>query len=148
MPDLISMQTDGIRCPFWVRSREARCGSHELVDGRWCKRHTAAIARQLAKEAADRMVQQLSRDDRDRARLVPRLPEMRARMAAAEAELERRTAPVTRDTAAYGGKGCAAAHRDTARRLSDTNVDRVLELERTIKRLAADIGRAEALEES
>ena len=53
----------------------------------------------------------------------------------------------TEDCEDCGGTGGSIVPRP-ARRLSDSNVSRVLELERQIKRLAADIGRAEALEES
>jgi hypothetical protein len=109
----------------------------------FCPKHLevmkARIVRAQAKESARRTRVEAAW----RAKKVPLLPQMRVQLERAQAELERRTASAVDDRAAYGGATHRAVTRTQGRILSDSNVTRVLELQRLIERLTADISRAE-----
>lgn len=68
---------------------------------------------------------------------------MRVQLERAQAEYGRRTRSAVADRAAYGGDTHAAVARSQSRLLSDTNVSRVVELQKLIDRLTRDIARAE-----
>ena len=70
-----------------------------------------------------------------------RRPERERRLAAIDAEIERRDPPpLTTDTAAFGGVGCSTVARQNRRRLSSANIQRMAELWRERDALVALLG--------
>lgn len=137
----LDMMTDGQRCPFWVESRDERCGSRELVNGRWCKRHTTVMHRRAAKLAEQANTRRRADDERRAAHL----PALRAELARIEAEMARcDPQPPTDDMAAYGGVGSTTAARYWNRLRADANVIRLAELAKRRDALIADIETAQA----
>ena len=138
---VLDMMINGTRCPFWMESRDARCGSTKLIDGRWCKRHTAVMARRLEKQAA----QEAAYRREERRRAMTMLPRWRERLAWVEAEINRLDPPPpTTDMAAFGGVGSTTATRYRKRFLA--NLPRLAELSRERDDLLARIVHAEAME--
>lgn len=132
-------------CRHWIGSDERGrvCGAIADGDHGFCVKHLEVQRRRVAKDLARRREQRERAEAAWRARNVPRLPSMRTALERAEAERARRTTSPVTDTAAVGGATHASIVRAQAHHLSDRNVDRVLELERLIKSLRADIARAE-----
>lgn len=132
-------------CRHWVGS-DAKghiCGAPIYGNERLCAKHLAVEATRVEKMLQARREQAARAESAWRARNVPRLPQMRAQLERAESEYERRTASPIQDRAAVGGAMHRSIVRTQAGHLSDTNVARVIELERIIKTLRADIARAE-----
>ena len=136
----LDMMIDGSRCPFWVEARDARCGSRELIDGRWCKRHTTVMTRRLAKLAAR---EEAARAEQ-RARAAVMLPKWRDRAAALRHRIDQLDPPPpTTDMAAFGGVGSTTATRYQER--FHRNLPRLAELWGELEALNRDIAHAEAL---
>lgn len=135
----------GTTCRHWIGSDATGrvCGA--AVDGTlpFCPKHLEVQTRRAAKEGEKRRAKAARTEAAWRARNVPRLPQMRTQLEQAEAEYARRTASPVADRAAYGGAMHSAVRRAQASSLSDSNVTRVVELERIIKQLRADIARSE-----
>lgn len=118
------------------------CGV-EAVRFQRCAKHLAVEEKRIAKDLAKRR-ERAARDEAAwRARNVPRLPQMRVHLEQAEAEYARRTSSPTHDRAAVGGNVHPSILRAQHSHLSDSNVARVVKLERIIRTLKADIERAE-----
>lgn len=103
----LDIQTNGETCPVWIDSRDDRCGRTDLIDGRWCKRHTPVMSKRI-REARRLALPSLS---------PKREAEVRARIDAIDAELARRT----------DVQPCTGWKRS---RLNDANVAAVAELNR------------------
>ncbi len=136
------------RCVYWVGSDTTghRCEA-EAVQSSHCAKHYPIALRRLQKQA-ERLAGSHARTDaawRDRNRR--RLPQWRVQLERAEAEYARRTASPTTDRAAVGGDTHRSIVAAQARHLSDTNVARVVELERLITRIRSDITRMEGTEQ-
>ena len=59
--EAINFDTDRISCPFWVESRDQRCGTATHGD-LWCPRHLKVMVRRARAERA-RKIAQLDRSD-------------------------------------------------------------------------------------
>lgn len=133
-------------CTHWIGSDERGrvCGA-EIAGARFpfCAKHLGVAKARVVKRAAARQASAARLDAAWRARNVPHLPQMRVQLERAEAEYARRTSSPVNDRAAVGGAMHPSVQRAQAATLSDTNVARVVELERIVKRLRADIERAE-----
>lgn len=133
-------------CWAWVESAGRACGKPETVALHLCARHTGVAHRKLVRETETEAAARRRIEDRDRARLVPRLPQLRARLARVDAEIDRRDpAPPTTDPAAFGGVGSTVATAYRTRVRSDANVARLAELHAERIRLARDVAYAERL---
>lgn len=132
-------------CEHWIGSDATgrMCRADVTTAFRFCEKHMpierARIEKRLAKERASNARAEASW----RARNVPRLPQMRVQLERAEAEYARRTRSTVDDRAAVGGKTHASIDRARLAALSDSNVSRVVELQRIIANLKRDITRAE-----
>ena len=132
-------------CRHWVGS-DAKghiCGAPVDDNERLCAKHLAVEAKRVAKVMQERRARAERTEQEWLARNVPRLPQKRVQLERAQEEYERRTGSPIRDRAAVGGAMHASIVRTQARHLSDTNIARVVELERIIKTLRSDIERAE-----
>ena len=65
-------------CWAWVESAGRACGKPETVALHLCARHTGVAHRKLVRETETEAAARRRIEDRDRARLVPRLPQLRA----------------------------------------------------------------------
>ena len=132
---VLDMMINGTHCPFWVESRDARCGSTELIDGRWCKRHPTVMARRLEKKAA----QEAAYRREARRRAVTMLPRWREELAALEQSIETLESrfSTTMERAAIGG---AVHPRIRKKQMSDMSRDM-----KTWRQLEPKIQRAETL---
>lgn len=129
----VGSDTKGHRCPNPADARSGYCTKHyEIV----LVREKKNLAKQNARAARENAAWF--------ARNVHRAPSWRAQLERAEAEYARRTASPVNDRAAVGGDTHRSIVRGQARHLSDSNVARVVELERIIKKLRADLARLEA----
>lgn len=134
-------------CRYWVGSdtKGHRCNAPTARLG-LCEKHYAVELGRAEKRA------QKDREQRERAeaawlaRNASNLPSWRVQLERAEAEYRRRTSSPVADRAAVGGAMHGSIVRAQRSHLSDSNVTRVIELERIIRRLRADITRAEKAE--
>lgn len=125
----------GEKCVAWVESRDTECGK-DRKHGFLCSRHATVAKRRWEKHAAKRQAQREQRAQRR----AEHLPEWRAELARIDAELTKRTQPLTTDRAFSGGVG-ARKHREHLRnQFSDANVERVGTLLRRRQTLEALIG--------
>ena len=123
-------------CVAWIESADRRCGKVRS-DGLLCSRHHAIAEKRHAK-LTERKADQKARFEAER---EARRPERERRLAAIDAEIARRDpAPLTTDTAAFGGVGCSTVARQNKRRMSDANVQRMAELWRERDELVALLG--------
>ena len=132
-------------CAYWVGSDTTgrRCTAIS-VKGGYCEKHYAIVL-DRTKKKLDKERARAARDNAAWfARNVHRAPSWRAQLERAEAEYARRTASPVNDRAAVGGDTHRSIVRGQARHLSDSNVARVVELGRIIKKLRADLARLEA----
>lgn len=131
-------------CRHWVGSdtKGHVCGADVHKFG-LCVKHFAVELERQKKRLAKEKVQHEASEARWRERNAHKLPAWRAQLEAAEAEYARRTASPVADRAAVGGSMHTSVVRAQRSHLSDTNVARVAELERIMKRLRADIERME-----
>lgn len=131
-------------CRYWIGS-DAKghfCGAEVYLSAHCAKHYGVELERQkkrLAKEKAQRE----AAEARWRERNARKLPGWRVQLEAAEAEYARRTTSPVDDRAAVGGSMHTSVVRAQRSHLSDTNVARVAELGRIMKRLRADIERME-----
>ncbi len=131
-------------CRHWVGSdtKGRRCAMPATCLG-LCDRHYAVELKRAENRAQKDREQRERAEAAWRARNLPKLPGWRVQLERAEAEYARRTAAPVSDRAAVGGAMHGSIVRAQRSHLSDTNVARVVELERIIQRLRADITRAE-----
>lgn len=129
----VGSDTKGHICGQLVENGEKRCAKHQAVE---FARVAATLQRRSESAAKANAAWHL--------RNAPKLPAWRAQLERAEAEYSRRTASVVTDRAAVGGATHPSIVRAQRSALSDSNISRVVELERIIKRLRADIGRLES----
>lgn len=131
-------------CRFWVGSdtKGHRCNAptHRLG---LCEKHYAVELGRTERRAQKDRERAARAETAWLARNASNLPSWRVQLERAEAEYTRRTASPVGDRAAVGGAMHGSIVRQQRNHLSDTNVTRVLELERIIRRLRADITRAE-----
>lgn len=128
-------------CRHWVGSDTSGhiCGV-VLAEGQpLCDKHHQVALTRATKLVETRREKAARADAAWRARNAGRLPQWRVQLERAEAEYSRRTSSVVSDRAAVGG----AMHPCSS--LSDANVARVVELEKIIARLRANIERAKAV---
>lgn len=132
-------------CRHWIGSDSTGrvCGAPIGGVLPFCEKHLAVEKRRAQKRLDKDRARAAFLEASWRARNVPRLPQMRVQLERAEAEYERRTASPVADRAAVGGSMHGSIVRAQGRHLSDSNVSHVVELERIIKSLRADIARAE-----
>jgi hypothetical protein len=133
-------------CRYWIGTDATghRCGAEPGEQHGYCEKHYAIMLRRAEK----RLELERDRAARDNAAWLARnahkLPAWRVQLERAESEYQHRTAPAVDDRAAVGGNVHGSIVRASRQKLSDSNVTRVLELERIVKQLRADIARAEA----
>lgn len=134
-------------CRHWVGS-DAKghiCGAPVDDEGSRCAKHQAVEQARVTKMLQVRREQAERANEAWVARNAAKLPQWRAQLERAESEYASRTAAPVTDRAAVGGAMHGSIVRAQRSHLSDTNVARVVELERIIKSLRADIARAERL---
>lgn len=131
-------------CRHWIGSDTAgrRCNAEVSLLG-LCAKHYEVGKSRATKAIAAQAERSARAEAAWLARNAPRLAEMRASLDRAQKELERRTASPVDDRAAYGGKTHSAITRAQRQTLSDSNVARVVELQKIIERLTADVARIE-----
>lgn len=131
-------------CGFWIGSdtKGHVCGAEVHKLG-LCKIHFGVELERTKKRLAREKAQHDAAEVRWRERNRTKLPGWRVQLEAAEAEYARRTASPVEDRAAVGGSMHTSVVRAQRSHLSDTNVARVAELDRIMKRLRADIERME-----
>ena len=131
-------------CAYWVGSDTTghRCTDPTETAG-YCAKHFPIMLRRTKKELEKRRAAEARQEAVWLARNLPRVPQWRVQLERAEAEYARRTTSPVQDRAAVGGAMHGSIVRAQASHLSDSNVARVVELERIITRLRADITRAE-----
>ena len=129
-------------CDYWVGSDTTghRCTAVSVKDG-YCEKHYAIILDRTKKTLAKSRAASERTNAAWMARNGHKAPSWRAQLERAEAEYARRTASPVNDRAAVGGDTHRSIVRGQARHLSDSNVARVIELERIIKTLRADLAR-------
>ena len=110
-------------CVAWIDSADRQCRKPRVV-GLLCTRHHNAAIRRMEKQAEKEKAQAARRS----AYREKNLATWTARLSAVEAELSRRTSPVTTDRAAFGGATHPSIDRKRLAQLSDSNVSRVGEL--------------------
>lgn len=132
-------------CEHWIGSDATgrMCRADVTTEFRYCEKHLpiqrARIVKRLAKDKASRDRAEAAWRERN----VPRLPQMRVQLERAQAEYARRTQSTVNDRAAVGGNTHPSIDRARLSSLSDSNVSRVVELQRIIESLTRDIARAE-----
>lgn len=135
----LDMATDGHRCPFWVESRDRRCGKTELIDGRWCKRHTTIMLRRIEQRAEQEAKQNVVKREHLRAKL----PGWREQLTRLDAQIARKDPPpATDDLAAFTGVSNSYGARYKARYSADFVME-MAELTRRREQLARSIEQAE-----
>lgn len=127
----VGSDTKGHRCPNPADARSGYCMKHYELE---LARLTAAM-NQLSASRARIETAWVARN-------ASKVPAWRVQLERAEAEYARRTTSPIADRAAVGGDMHGSIVRSQRSHLSDSNVARVVELERIIKRLRADIARA------
>lgn len=135
---------DTNRCVYWIGSDATgrRCNQPAEKVGH-CAKHYPIALRKLRTQH-ERLVASAARQEATwLERNLGQLPQWRVQLERAEAEYARRTASPVGDRAAVGGDMHGGIVRAQSRHLSDTNVARVIELDRIITKLRSDIARAE-----
>ena len=137
-------------CEHWIGSDATgrMCRADVTSIYRFCEKHMPIERARIEKRLAKGKESAHLAEQKWRARNVPRLPQMRAQLERAEAEYARRTRSTVDDRAAVGGKTHPSIDRARLASLSDSNVSRVVELQRIIANLKRDIARAEKPEVS
>ena len=127
----VGSDTKGHRCPNPADARSGYCAKHYEIE-------LARVKKQQEKQSASTARIEAAWV----ARNASKVPAWRVQLERAEAEYARRTTSPIDDRAAVGGDMHGSIVRAQRSHLSDSNVARVVELERIIKRLRADIARA------
>ncbi len=130
-------------CNYWVGSDTTGHRCRTETAERYCEKHYPIVRRRVAALVEKRAQQEAKANAAWKARNLHNLPTWRVQLESAEAEYVRRTSSPIQDRAAVGGNMHGAIVRTQRSHLSDSNVARIVELERIIKRLRADIARAE-----
>lgn len=132
-----------ITCRYWIGSDDTgRICAAPADRANLCEKHYTIELRRTEKRVAKERASRAAAEAAWRARNTRNLPTWRATLERAEAEYARRTASPIEDRAAVSGH--PAISRARANILSDSNVARVAELERIMRRLRTDITRAAA----
>lgn len=140
------MSATGLRtCEHWIGSDATgrMCRADVTTEFCFCDKHLPIQRARIEKRIANDKASAARAEAAWRERNVPRLPQMRVRLERAEAEYARRTRSVVDDRAAMGGMTHPSIERARLSSLSDSNVSRVVELQRVIADLTAKIARAE-----
>lgn len=132
-------------CEHWIGSDATgrMCRADVTSEFRFCEKHLPIQRARIEKRLAEGKESAYLAEQKWRARNVPRLPQMRVQLERAEAEYARRTRSTVDDRAAVGGKTHPSIDRARLSSLSDSNVARVVELQRIIADLKRNIARAE-----
>ncbi|MDF2047107.1 hypothetical protein P2P98_13145 [Microbacterium sp. Kw_RZR3] len=132
-------------CEYWIGSdsKGRMCRAEVTSIYRFCDKHLPIERARAEKRLAKTKASNARAEAAWRARNVPRLPQMRAQLERVEAEYARRTRSTVDDRAAVGGNTHRSIDRARLASLSDSNVSRVVELQRMIAALKVDIARAE-----
>lgn len=132
-------------CEHWIGSDATGrvCRADVFSAYRYCEKHLPIQRARIEKRLAKGKESAYLAEQKWRARNVPRLPQMRAQLERAEAGYARRTRSTVDDRAAVGGNTHRSIDRARMASLSDSNVSRVVELQRIIASLERDITRAE-----
>lgn len=125
-------------CVAWIDSADRQCRKPRTV-GLLCTRHHNTATRRMEKQSEKEKTQAARRS----AFRNEHLATWTARLATVEAELRRRTSPMTTDRAAFGGVTHPSIERKRLGQLSDSNVQRVGELIRERDDLIRKIGNPE-----
>ena len=125
----------GKQCVAWVESRDTECGK-DTKHGFLCSRHTTVAKRRWEKQQAKRQ----AREQKRAQHRAQHLPEWRSELARIDAELTKRTQPLTTDPAFSGGVGAGQHRKHLRRQFSDANIERVGALLRRRQTLEALIG--------
>lgn len=125
----------GNQCVAWVESRDAECGK-ETKHGFLCPRHNTVAKRRWEKQQAKRQAREQKRAQHRAQHITEWLAE-RDRI---DAEIAKRTQPLTTDPAFSGGVGAGQHRKHLRRQFSDANVERVGTLLRRRQTLEALIG--------
>jgi len=130
-------------CHHWIGNDTTghTCGTPIPTDAMYCDKHLAVVRARTEKQLAANIARAFRDDAKWRERNLHRLPGWRVSLERAETEYARRTASPIGDRAAVGGVMHSSIVRRQAAHLSDTNVARVVELERIIRTLRHDIAR-------
>ena len=119
----------------WVESRDAECGK-DAKDGFLCVRHATVAKNRWEKQQAKRQAQKQKRAQHR----ADHITEWRAELARIDAEIVKRTQPLTTDRAFSGGVGTRQHRKHLRRQFSDANIERVGALLRRRQTLEALIG--------
>lgn len=132
-------------CEHWIGSDATgrMCRADVFSEFRFCEKHLPIQRARIEKQLAKEELSNARAEAAWRSRNVPRLLQMRAQLERAEAEYARRTSSTVDDRAAVGGKTHPSIDRARLSSLSDSNVARVVELQRIIADLKRTIARAE-----
>lgn len=125
----------GKQCVAWVESRDTECGK-DTKHGFLCPRHTTVAKRRWEKHQAKRQAREQQRAQHRAQHITEWLAE-RDRI---DAELAKRTQPLTTDRAFSGGVGTKKHRKHLSRQFSDANVERVGALLRRRQTLEVLIG--------
>lgn len=125
----------GTQCVAWVESRDAECGK-DATNGFLCSRHTTVAKRRWEKHQAKRQAREQKRAQHRAEHMTEWLAE-RDRI---DAEIAKRTQPLTTDRAFSGGVGTKKHRKHLSRQFSDANVERVGALLRRRQTLEVLIG--------
>lgn len=133
-------------CRYWVGSdtKGHRCANPADARYGYCAKHYELELARVKKQQEKQSASAVRIETAWVARNASKVPSWRAQLERAEAEYARRTASPVNDRAAVGGDTHRSIVRGQARHLSDSNIARVVELERIIKKLRADLARLEA----
>lgn len=129
----------GETCVAWVESRDEECRK-SVKQGFLCPRHTTVAKRRWEKQKTKRQAQEQKRAHYRAQHMAEWLAE-RGRI---DAELIRRTQPITTDRAFSGGVGTGQHRKHLRRQFSDANVECVGALLRRRQTLEALIGDQDA----
>lgn len=125
----------GEKCVAWVESRDAECGK-DAKHGFLCARHATVAKNRWEKQQAKRQAQKQKRAQHR----AEHITEWRAELSRIDAELTKRTQPLTTDRAFSGGVGTGQHRKHLRRQFSDANVERVGALLQRRQTLEAMIG--------
>lgn len=126
----------GKQCVAWVESRDTECGK-DVKQGFLCARHTTVAKRRWEKQKAKRQTQEQKRAHYR----AQHMTEWLAELARIDAELTKRTQPLTTDRAFSGGVGTKKHRKHLRRQFSDANTERVgalLQRRQTLEALIGD----------
>ena len=110
----------GEKCVAWVESRDTEC-SKDTTNGFLCSRHTTVAKRRWEKQAEKRRTRERKRAQHR----AQHMPEWLAELDRIDAEIAKRTQPLTTDRAFSGGVGAEQHRKNLRRQFSDANVERV-----------------------